>query len=77
MLVVIDGAKALRAAVREVFGNLAAVQRCTLHKRRNVADHLPDKEQAWVDAKLVKAFNHPDPDLGLRNAKHLAGRCSP
>lgn len=73
LLVVIDGAKALRAGVQEVFGDLAAVQRCTLHKRRNVADHLPDKEKAWVDAKLVRAFNHPDPELGLRNAKHLAG----
>jgi putative transposase len=73
LLVVIDGAKALRAAVNEVFGDLAAVQRCTLHKRRNVADHLPDKEKAWVDAKLVKAFNHPDPEQGLRAAKHLAG----
>ena len=46
-----------------------SIQRCTLHKRRNLADHLPDKEQAWVDAKLVKAFAHPDPDTGLRNAK--------
>ncbi|HET7475144.1 MAG TPA: IS256 family transposase [Dermatophilaceae bacterium] len=73
LLVVIDGAKALSAAVNEVFGAQVAVQRCTLHKRRNVADHLPDKEKAWVDAKLVNAFNHPDPDLGLRNAKHLAG----
>jgi len=73
LLVVMDGAKALSAAVNEVFGSLAAVQRCTLHKRRNVADHLPEAEKAWVDAKLVKAFNHPDPDLGLRNAKHLAG----
>ena len=43
-----------------------------MHKRRNIADHLPDKEKAWVDAKLVKAFNHPDPDVGLRNAKSLA-----
>jgi len=73
LLVVIDGAKALRAAVNEVFGDLAAVQRCTLHKRRNVADHLPDKEKAWVDAKLVKAFSHPDPAAGLRNARHVAG----
>jgi len=73
LLVVMDGAKALSAAVNEVFGGLAAVQRCTLHKRRNVADHLPDKEKAWVDAKLVKAFNHPDPEVGLRNATHLAG----
>lgn len=72
LLVVIDGAKALSAAVREVFDAKALIQRCTLHKRRNVADHLPDKEQAWVDAKLVKAFAHPDPDTGLANAKHLA-----
>jgi len=74
LLVVIDGAKALAAAVREVFGTKAAIQRCTLHKRRNVADHLPDKEQAWVDAKLVKAFAHADPDTGLANAKSLAAQ---
>ena len=68
LLVVLDGAKALSAAVREVFGDKALIQRCTLHKRRNVADHLPDKDKAWVDAKLVKAFGHADPDTGLRNA---------
>jgi putative transposase len=73
LLVVVDGAKALAAAVREVFGATALIQRCTLHKRRNVADHLPDKDKAWVDAKLVKAFVHPDPDQGLRRAKDLAG----
>ena len=73
LLVVLDGAKALSAAVREVFGDKALIQRCTLHKRRNVADHLPDKQQAWVDAKLVKAFTHPDPEQGLRHAKDLAG----
>src|SRR5512144_367504 len=73
LLVVLDGAKALAAGVREVFGDKAAIQRCTLHKRRNVADHLPEKDQAWVDAKLVKAFGHADPEQGLRNAKQLAG----
>jgi transposase-like protein len=56
-----------------VFGTQALIQRCTLHKRRNVADHLPDKDKAWVDAKLVKAFVHPDPDQGLRGVKDLAG----
>ena len=74
LLVIIDGAKALSAAVREVFGAKAIIQRCTLHKRRNVADHLPDKEQTWVDAKLVKAFAHPDPDTGRANAKSLAAQ---
>jgi putative transposase len=72
LLVVLDGAKALSAAVREVFGATAVIQRCTLHKRRNVAEHLPDKEKDWVDAKLVRAFGHPDPAQGLRTARHLA-----
>lgn len=72
LLVVLDGAKALSAAVREVFGAKALIQRCTLHKRRNGADHLPDKD--WVDAKLVKAFGHPDPEQGVRNAKRLAAQ---
>ena len=43
LLVVIDGAKALAAAVREVFGAKALIQRCRLHKRRNLADHLSVK----------------------------------
>jgi putative transposase len=74
LLVVIDGAKALTAAVREVFGEKAQIQRCTLHKRRNVADHLPDKDKDWVDAKLRKAFGHPDPEQGMLNAKSLAAQ---
>lgn len=41
MLFVIDGAKALHKAVREVFGDLALVQRRQQHKRRNLLDHLP------------------------------------
>jgi transposase-like protein len=74
LLVVIDGAKALAAAVREVFGAKALIQRCTVHKRRNIADHLPDKDKDWVDAKQVKAFGHPDPKHGLHNAKSLSAQ---
>ncbi len=72
LLVVIDGAKALAAGVRKVLGDQALIQRCTLHKRRNVTDHLPEAERPFVDAKLAKAFNNPDPDAGLRAAKNLA-----
>ena len=68
-----QGSQALSAAVREVFGAKALIQRCTLHKRR-IADQLPDKDKAWVDAKLVKAFGHPDPAQGLGNAKSLAAQ---
>jgi putative transposase len=73
VLFVLDGGKALTKAVRKVFGDSALIQRCTVHKRRNVADHLPDRERAAVDRKLVRAFIHPDPDLGLRAARELAG----
>lgn len=64
LLVVIDGAKALAKAVRKVFGGNALVQRCTLHKRRNVADHLPKREQGWVDRKLAAAFADRDAEAG-------------
>jgi transposase-like protein len=69
---VIDGAKALDRAVRKVFGEAALIQRCTIHKRRNVTDHLPEAERGRVDAKLARAFANPDPGAGLRAARDLA-----
>ena len=45
MLFVLDGAKALRKAVRKVFGEAAAVQRCIRHKERNVLEHLPERDR--------------------------------
>lgn len=72
LLVVIDGAKALDTAVRAVFGDYALIQRCQLHKRRNVGDYLPKKERGWVEARMVRAFNHADPDQGLADARRLA-----
>ena len=72
LLVVIDGAKALSAAVTSVFGANAAILRCTVHKRRNVKDHLPESEREWVDLKLVRALSNPDAAAGLRDAKALA-----
>jgi transposase-like protein len=74
LLVVIDGAKALATAVRKVFGDTAFIQRCTLHKRRNVRDHLPKDQQAWVDRKLAAAFNHDDPAKGERACRDLAAQ---
>jgi putative transposase len=58
--------------VTAVFGATAAIQRCTVHKRRNVAEHLPEDQRDWVDAKLVRALNNPDAAAGLRDAKALA-----
>ena len=59
-LYVLDGAKALRKAVRDVAGHRALVQRCRIHKSRNVCGHLPETERPWVRAKLNKAWSEPD-----------------
>ncbi len=51
LLVVLDGSKALRKAVNSVFGDHAIVQRCTLHKRRNVTDYLPKEQRKTMDRR--------------------------
>ncbi len=51
VLVVLDGSKALRAAVDEVFGPVP-VQRCIRHKERNVLDHLPERDRPAVKTRL-------------------------
>ncbi len=45
LLVVIDGSKALQAAVRDALGERAQIQRCRVHKQRNVLGHLPESER--------------------------------
>jgi len=56
LLFVVDGGKALRAAISAVFGDKAVVQRCQQHKRRNVVEHLPVARQKTVDRMLVDAY---------------------
>ena len=55
-LFVLDGAKALHAAVLRVWGKFAVVQRCQVHKRRNVAAHLPEKHHDELHARLHAAY---------------------
>jgi transposase-like protein len=55
-LYVLDGGKALVAAVRRHAGEAALIQRCQVHKRRNVADHLPEEYKAAVRKKLQNAY---------------------
>ena len=59
LLIVIDGAKGLRSAVRDVFGDRAQVQRCQWHKRENVVRYLPKGEQPEWRRKLQKAYAKP------------------
>ena len=56
ILVVIDGSKALRKSIRNVFGDLAVVQRCQVHKMRNLRAHLPQKRHAYVLQTMRDAY---------------------
>jgi putative transposase len=56
-LYILDGGKALPAAVRKHAGAAAFIQRCQVHKKRNVVDHLPDEYKADVKRKLQKAYS--------------------
>ncbi len=58
-LFVIDGSKALRQAIRKVFGPLNPVQRCRLHKMRNVCENLPKEEAELVRARMKAAYGQP------------------
>jgi putative transposase len=71
ILFVIDGAKALRRAIRNVFGE-APVQRCVRHKERNVTDHLPERERPTVKQRLRRAWATEDHARALDQLKALA-----
>jgi putative transposase len=55
-LYVLDGGKALHAAVKKYAGESAPIQRCQVHKRRNVLDHLTDEQKPAVARKLNAAY---------------------
>ena len=73
MLFVIDGSKALRKAIRDVFGERAAVQRCVRHKERNVLEHLPERDRPAVKRSLREAWAIDDSDRALDRLQALAG----
>jgi transposase-like protein len=72
LLLVIDGSKGLRKAIRQVFGNDVPVQRCTQHKQRNVLDHLPERDRPAVKARLRRAWKETNHDRALQQLTRLA-----
>ena len=72
VLFVIDGGKALAAAVRAVVGAKALVQRCRRHKERNVLDHLPEAERPLVQRRLRSAWATPDAEQAQHELETLA-----
>jgi putative transposase len=71
ILVVIDGAKALRRAVGDVFDH-PVIQRCQLHKLRNVTDRLPDALASTVAKRMRRAYHHADALVAEADLEALA-----
>ena len=72
-LYILDGGKALHAAVRRHAGEAAFIQRCQVHKKRNVVDHLPDEYKADVKKKLRNAYalaDYADAKRALEKLHH-------
>ena len=72
ILFVIDGGKALRRAIRDVFGEYALVHRCHRHKERNVTDLLPDRDRDQVRARMRAAWSLTDADRAEQRLQLLA-----
>jgi transposase-like protein len=71
-LIVIDGARALRRAIAECFGDRVLVQRCQVHKLRNVREHLPQELHASVKKAMCDAWACTDAELAKRQLERLA-----
>lgn len=71
LLCVIDGGKGIRKALEDVLGDLAVIQRCQLHKRRNLKDHLPKNAHSHVDRILREAYASTSADTARKRLKSL------
>lgn len=73
MLFVVDGARALRKAITDTYGELGLVHRCQEHKRRNILDHLPDHMHGHVERVLAQAWTAKSVKIAKRQLEQLAG----
>src|SRR5580765_8947690 len=72
LLIVLDGAKALRKAVTMVLGEQGLVQRCRIHKLRNVVDQLPEEKKAQAGWRLRAAWAKKDPKEAEKELRQTA-----
>ena len=73
-LYIVDGAKALSKAIRRTFGRAAALQRCQVHKGRNITDRLDESLHAGVRKVLRQAWQQDDAAKAERLLRNLARR---
>lgn len=72
MLFVIDGGKGLRKALKDVFGDRALVQRCQVHKLRNVRDHLDEARRTYVARQMRDAYGSATAATAKKKLQQLA-----
>lgn len=72
VLFVIDGGKGIRKALRDVFGDRAVVQRCQVHKMRNVLEHLPEVRRANVRRQMREAYKSRSAQVAKKQLLQLA-----
>lgn len=72
ILVVMDGSKALRKAVQTVLGDRAVVQRCRVHKQRNVVEHLPREKQRQAIWRLRAAWDKKEAKEAEKELRKIA-----
>jgi putative transposase len=74
LLVILDGSKALHKAVRAIFGDAALIQRCQVHKMRNILEYLSNRDRSWAQAILRRAYQATDAKTAQRLLLDLARR---
>src|ERR1700693_5149687 len=74
LLVILDGSKALHKAVTQTFGSAALIQRCQVHKLRNILEHLPESQRPWVRAIVGRAYKQVEVAPARRLLQELARR---
>lgn len=73
-LFIVDGAKALSKAIRATFGKTVSIQRCQIHKARNIMDRLPKELHATTRRALRQAWELDDADKAEKLIRNLARR---
>ena len=76
-LFIIDGSRALSKAIRNTFGRQAPIQRCQIHKARNITERLPKPLHASVRKALRQAWELDDADKAEKLIRNLARRLEP
>jgi putative transposase len=71
LLCIIDGGRGIRKALGDVFGDRAVIQRCQVHKQRNLREHLPEERHAYVLSTMREAYRAATADTARKKLRGL------